>query len=156
MSLKPRWLRCLPAGLVLAAVVLLIVWLVQPRPFSNVIHSDGAVEFYIYTSQVETEHELLSARPDREEMEPILDLLKEGTLRLTGRTRILQWQIEDTLYHLSFYHGEDGVWVQDASFELCTDGMVYVPRDRLGYLCYELRGCDMEAVGKQLEQLLGM
>ena len=156
MSLKQRWLRCLPAGLVLAAVVLLIVWLVQPRPFSNVIHSDGAVEFYIYTSQVETEHELLSARPDREEMEPILDLLKEGTLRLTGRTRILQWQSEDTLYHLSFYHGEEDVWVQDASFELCTDGMIYVSHDWLGYLCYELRGCDMEAINGRLEQMLGM
>ena len=154
MSLKQRWLRCLPAGLVLAAVVLLIVWLVQPRPFSNVIHSDGAVEFYIYTSQVETEHELLSARPDREEMEPILDLLKEGTLRLTGR--ILQWQSEDTLYHLSFYHGEEDVWVQDASFELCTDGMIYVSHDWLGYLCYELRGCDMEAINGRLEQMLGM
>ena len=156
MSLKQRWLRCLPAGLVLAALVLAIVWLVQPRAFSDVIHSDNAVEFYIYTTDFETDHELLSARPQREEMEPLLDLLKEGTLRLTGRTLILRWQSEDTLYHLSFYHGEDGLWVQDASFGLCTDGMVYVPHDWLGYLCYELTGCDMEAINAQLGQMLGM
>ena len=156
MSLKRKWLRCLPAGLILAALVLVIAWLVQPRAFSDVIHSDGADEFYVYTSSVETEHELLSDRPNREEMEPLLALLKEGTLRLTGRSRMIQWQIEDTLYHLSFYHGEDGVWVQDASFDLCTDGMVYISHDWLGYLCYELNGCDMEAVDAQLEQILRM
>jgi len=156
MSLKQRWLRCLPAGLVLAALVLAVLWLTKPRAFSDVIHSDGATEFYIYTSEVETEHELLSVRPDRKEMEPLLDLLKEGTLRLTGRTHILQWQMEDTLYHLSFYHGEGDMWVQDADFALCTDGMVYVPHDWLGYLCYELTGCDMEAIKAQLEQMLGM
>ena len=60
MTLKQRWLRCLPSGLILAALVLLIVWLVQPRAFSDVIRSDGAEEFYVYTSSVETEHELLS------------------------------------------------------------------------------------------------
>ena len=156
MSLKRRWLRCLPAGLILAALVLVIAWLVQPRAFSEVIHSDGADEFYIYTSEVETEHELLSARPEREEMEPLLDLLKEGTLRLTGRSRMIQWQAEDNLYHLSFYHGEDGMWVQDASFALCTDGRVFVSHDWLGYLCYELSGCDLDAVDARLAQMLGM
>ena len=156
MTLKQRWLHCLPAGLILAALVLLIVWLVQPRAFSDVIRSDGADEFYVYTSSVETERELLSARPNRKEMEPLLDLLKEGNLRLTGRSRMIQWQIEDTLYHLSFYHGEDGVWAQDASFDLCTDGMVYISHDWLGYLCYELNGCDMEAVSAHLEQILRM
>jgi len=156
MSLKRRWLRCLPAGLILAALVLVIAWLVQPRAFSDVIHSDGADEFYIYTSEVETEHELLSARPEREEMEPLLDLLKEGTLRLTGRSRMIQWQAEDNLYHLSFYHGEDGMWVQDASFALCTDGRVFVSHDWLGYLCYDLSGCDLDAVDARLAQMLGM
>lgn len=156
MSLKRRWLRCLPAGLILAALVLVIAWLVQPRAFSDVIHSDGADEFYIYTSEVETEHELLSARPEREEMEPLLDLLKEGTLRLTGRSRMIQWQVEDNLYHLSFYHGEDGMWVQDASFDLCTDGRVFVSHDWLGYLCYDLSGCDLDAVDARLAQMLGM
>ena len=156
MSLKRRWLRCLPAGLILAALVLVIAWLVQPRAFSDVIRSDGADEFYIYTSEVETEHELLSARPEREEMEPLLDLLKEGTLRLTGRSRMIQWQAEDNLYHLSFYHGEDGMWVQDASFALCTDGRVFVSHDWLGYLCYDLSGCDLDAVDARLAQMLGM
>lgn len=156
MSLKQRWLRCLPVGLILAALVLVIAWLVQPRAFSDVIRSDGAEEFYLYTSEVETEHELLSARPNREEMEPILDLLKEGTLRLTGRSRMIQWQAEDNLYHLSFYHGEDGMWVQDASFDLCTDGRIFVSHDWLGYLCYELSGCDIEAVDARLAQMLGM
>ena len=156
MSLKQRWLRCLPAGLILAALVLVIAWLVQPRAFSDVIHSDGAEEFYLYTSSVETEHELLSARPDREEMEPLLDLLKEGSLRLTGRARTIQWQVEDTLYHLSFYHGEGGMWVQDASFDLCTDGRIFVSHDWLGYLCYDLSGCDMEAVNALLAQMLSM
>ena len=156
MSLKERWLRCLPAGLILAALVLAAVWLTQPRAFSNVIRSDGATEFYVYTSAVENGHELLSARPDREGMEPLLDLLNEGTLRLRGRTRTIQWQMEDTLYHLSFYHGEEDLWVQDASFALCTDGMVYISHDWLGYLCYELTGCDMEAADTCLMQMLGM
>lgn len=156
MSLKQRWLRCLPVGLILAALVLVIAWLVQPRAFSDVIRSDGAEEFYLYTSEVETEHELLSARPNREEMEPILDLLKEGTLRLTGRSRMIQWQAEDNLYHLSFYHGEDGMWVQDASFDLCADGRIFVSHDWLGYLCYDLSGCDLDAVDARLAQMLGM
>lgn len=144
MSLKQRWLRCLPAGLILAALVLVIVWLVYPRSFSDVICSD------------ETEHELLSARPEHEEMEPLLDLLKEGTLRLTGRSRMIQWQTGDTLYHLSFYHGEDGMWVQDTSFDLCTDGRIFISHDWLGYLCYELSDCDMEAINALLAQMLGM
>ena len=73
-----------------------------------------------------------------------------------GRSRMIQWQAEDNLYHLSFYHGEDGMWVQDASFALCTDGRVFVSHDWLGYLCYDLSGCDLDAVDARLAQMLGM
>ena len=46
--------------------------------------------------------------------------------------------------------------MQDADFNLCTDGMVYVHHDWLGYIRYRLTGCDMDAVESALLALPGM
>lgn len=151
-----RWLQCLPAGLLLAAVVLTLVWLSQPRSFSDFFRVEQSTEFYIYTTSAGTHHELFEARPDREGIASLLELLETGSLRLKGRSRTIMWDAEETLFHLSFYHGEGDQWIEDADFDLCTDGMVYVHHDWLGYLHYQLTGCDMDAVEVELSRLLGL
>ena len=151
-----RWLRCLPAGFVLAAIVLAILWFVQPLDFSKIAPADSATEFYIYTTDAGASHELQDARPEKDTMAPLLELLNAGTVRLDGRSRSIQWASEDTLYHLSFYPDESGVWVRDADFALCTDGMLYVPHDWLGYIRYRLTNCDITAVDAELRQILGI
>lgn len=46
--------------------------------------------------------------------------------------------------------------MEGADFDLCTDGMVYVHHDWLGYLRYRLTGCDMEQVDAALTRLLNI
>lgn len=150
-----RWLKYLPAGLLLAAAVLVLVWLGRPRSFGEFAPVEASTEFYIYTTSAQTGgHEFREARPGREEIALLLALLEEGNLRLTGRSRFIQWDAGETLFNLSFYHGEDDRWVEDAGFDLCTDGTVYVHRDRLGYLHYRLTSCDMDAIEAELFRIL--
>jgi len=152
-----RWLKCLPAGMVLAAVVLTLLWLGRPQSFAEFAPVEQSSEFYIYTTSAQTgSHEFREARPDLEEMTLLLELLETGSLRLKGRSRFIQWDAEETLFHLSFYHGEDDRWVEDAGFDLCTDSMVYVHHDWLGYLHYQLTGCEMDAVETELLRLLSI
>ena len=152
-----RWLRYLPAGLILAAAVLALVWLVRPRSFTEFAPVEQSTEFYIYTTSAQVGgHEFREARPDREEIAPLLELLETGTLRLKGRARNIMWDAEETLFSLSFCHIEGTGWVEDAGFDLCTDGMVYTHHDWLGFLAYELRGCDMDPIEAELLRLLGI
>lgn len=151
-----RWLNYLPAGLLLAAAVFVLMWLVRPQSFGEFAPVEQSTEFYIYTTGAGTTHELREAWPDQEEIAPLLALLENGIFRLKGRSRFIQWDAEETLFNLSFYHGEGDRWVEDADFDLCTDGMVYVHRGWLGYLHYQLTGCDMDAVEAELLRLLGI
>ena len=143
-------------GLLAVLVICLLTGALYAQPFADFANVDRATEFYIYTTSAGTGHVFQESRPSRQEMANLLELLEVGSLRLGGRSRYIQWEGEDALYHISFYHEENGVWDQDANFCLCTDGMVYVHHEWLGYICYRLTGCDMEAVKAALLALPGM
>ena len=144
------------AALVAVLSVCLFIGLLYSQPFADFANADESTAFYIYTTSAGAGHEFQESRPSREEMAPLLELLEAGSLRLAGRSRYIQWESEDALYRLFFCHEENGVWVQDADFNLCTDGMVYVHHDWLGYIRYRLTGCDMDAVESALLALPGM
>ena len=135
--------------------ICLLMGALYSQPFADFANADRATEFDIYTTSAGAGHVFQESQPSREEMAPLLELLEAGSLRLDGRSRYIQWEQEDTLYHIFFYH-ESGVWAEDAEFYLCTDGMVYVQHDWLGYIRYRLTGCDMEAVDAALRALPGM
>ncbi len=150
---RSHWLI---SGLTAVLVLLLLAGTFYSQRFADFAGADGATEFYICTTNAGVGHEFRESRPSREEITPLLELLGEGTLRLDGRSRYIQWDAKDTLYHFSVYHEGDGGWVEDADFDLCTDGMVYVHHDWLGYLRYRLTGCDMEQVDAALTRLLNI
>ena len=56
-----RWLRCLPAGFLLAALVLLLLWLNQPRSFSEVAGIEENTVFSVYTTAETPQRELMMA-----------------------------------------------------------------------------------------------
>ena len=144
------------AVLAVVLAVCLLVGALYAQPFADFAKVDRATEFYIYTTSAGAGHVFQESRPSRQEMAALLELLEVGSLRLDGRSRYIRWEGEDALYHLSFYYEENGVWDQDANFDLCTDGMVYVHHQWLGYICYRLTGCDMDAVETALMTLPGM
>ena len=152
MTLKQRWLRCLPAGLILAALVLTVAWVMRPQSFTELIPMEQAVEFSVHTTGSREQHVIRESFLDLEEIEPLLDLLQDGTLRFRGRSRGLAGDPEETMYRLYSYR-KDGL---PEDFYLCTDGMVHIWHERIGFVHYRLSGCDMEAVVVQLEQMLGM
>lgn len=156
MSLKQRWLRCLPAGFLLAAIVLGIVWLAQPRAFLRFAPLDEATEIHIYTTDAGEAHKLQEARPSQAELRPLLEVLSGAEVKLEGRSRNIQWRGEDTLYSLFAGHDENDTWVVDADFDLCTDGSLYVYKGWLGHLRYRLTGCDLERVNAALTELVGI
>jgi len=148
-----RWLQYLPAGFLLAAVVLAVIWLVRPRLFVDVIRTEQAVEFSILcTSNAGGQHTNREAWLSQEEIEPLLELLQGGTLRFDSRSPALEWATGETMYRLFAYRA-DGL---PEDFYLCTDGMIHVWHDRVGFLHYRLIGCDMDAVETELSRLLGM
>lgn len=156
MSLKQRWLRCLPAGLLLAALVLGIVWLTQPRAFLQFAPLDKATEIHLYTMDAGAGHAFREARPSQEELQPLLEALSGAEVKLVGRSRNIRWQQEDTLYSLFAGHEENGAWVMDADLDICTDGYLYVYKGWLGNLRYRLTDCDMGRVNAALAKLVGM
>ena len=156
MSLKQRWLRCLPAGFLLAAVVLGIVWLAQPRAFLQFAPLDKATEIHVYTTDAGETHAFQEARPSQAELEPLLEALSGAEVKPMGRSRNIRWEKEDTLYSLFAGHDENDTWVVDADFDLCTDGHLYVHKGWLGYLRYQLTGCDMVRVNTALAELVGI
>ena len=77
MRLKERWLRCLPAGLLLAAIVLGVIWLAQPRAFLRFAPLDAATEIHIFTTDAGAVHALQEARPSQAELVGITDIPEE-------------------------------------------------------------------------------
>jgi len=156
MPLKQRWLRCLPAGLLLAALVLGAIWLAQPRAFLQFAPLDRSTEIHVHTTDAGEIHAFQEARPSQTELQPLLEELTPSRVKLAGRSRNIRWQKEDTLYSLFAGHDEVGAWVVDAHFDFCTDGNLYVHKGWLGYLRYELIDCDLERVNAALAELMGI
>ena len=149
-------------GLVLALVLLTLAWAFRPRSFADFSNMEQATDFSVYPINMGAEHEFREARPDREEIGPLLDLLAEASMRLDGRC---WWITTDpsegqVLYHFCLTHIERNHWALDAQFNLCSDGMLYTPLYigdlSLGYARYQLSGCDMDAVCAEIQRLLGM
>ena len=86
----------------------------------------------------------------------MLEALSGAEVKLAGRSRNIMWQQEDTLYRVFAGHDENGAWVVDADFDICTDGFLYVHKGWLGYLQYRLTGCDPEQVNAALAELVGI
>lgn len=156
MSLKQRWLRCLPAGLLLAALVLAVVWLMRPGAFLRFAPLDDATDIHLYTMDAGVGHAFREARPSQEELQPLLEALSGAEVKLAGRSRNIQWRQEDTLYSLFAGHEEDGAWVMDADLDICTDGYIYVYKGWLGNLRYRLTDRHVAGVNAALAELVGM
>ena len=151
-----RWLKYLPAGLLLAAVVLVLAWLMRPRSFAEFAPAEHVAEVYLYTTSVHVDgHELYEAWPDREEVEPLLNLLEPGMLRFKSRSRQIEWEPEETLFHLAFVCEQEDGRTEVVGIDLCTDGMVYIHHSWLGFIGYRL-SCDMDAIESELMRLLGI
>ena len=152
-----RWLRCLPAGFLLAALVLLLLWLNQPRSISEVAGIEENTVFSVYTTAETPQRELMMAHPEREEIEPLLSLLESGTVRWKGVCRTITWETDQRLYHIYVEaYSPEGEWLKSVSLDLRSDGAFYRMVGEWGYLRYELSGCDMSAVLMELEALTGM
>ena len=95
------------------------------------------------------------SRPDldAEEQARVLSLLEGGRLRWRGFSRSIVYSGE-TLYSFSLSHLEDGTCVQDARFELLSDGTLYNVWYNVGYTRFRLENVDMEALCRELDGLL--
>lgn len=152
-----RWLRCLPAGFLLAAVVLLLLWLNQPRSFSEVAGVGENSYFSVSTTDNTPQRELMEAWPEREEIEPLLSLLESGEVHWKGFRRNITWEADQSLYHLYVdTWSPEGDWQGNTGLALRSDGMLYKTVGEWGYLWYEVSGCDLPAVLAELEALTGM
>lgn len=160
--MKQKRARYILGGLVLALALLALVWTFRPRSFADFSNMEQATDFYITTTSFEPGYEFREARPGREEIGPLLDLLEGASIRLDSRSRAITWDSKNgqNLYHLYFDHVEEDHWALDAEFSLRSDGMLYTPLFigdlSLGYACYQFSDCDMGAVDAELQQLLGM
>lgn len=160
--MKKKRARYIFGGLVAALVVLALMWTFRSRSLADFSHMEQATDFYVYTTDTRAGHELREARPGREEIGPLLDLLAEASIRLDGRSRTINWVPAEsqTLYHFYFAQVEEDRQILDAQFELRSDGMLYTPlyigNLSLGFARYQLSGCDMMAVNKEIQRLLGM
>lgn len=145
----------------MALVLLTLAWAFRPRSFADFSNMEQATDFSVYPINIGADG-FRAARPDREEIDPLLDLLAEASMSLNGRCR---WIMTDpsegqVLYRFCLTHIEENHWVLDAQFNLCSDGMLYTPLYigdlSLGYARYQLSGCDMDAVCAEIQRLLGM
>ena len=100
--MKMLTIKQMIAALVAVLSVCLFIGLLYSQPFADFANADESTAFYIYTTSAGAGHEFQESRPSREEMAPLLELLEAGSLRLTGRSRYIQWESEDALYRLFF------------------------------------------------------
>ena len=149
-----RWFRYLPAGLILAALTMALVWIARPHGFLDIMPMEQATSFYVWTTS--GQGQFYDAHPDREELEPLLELLEPAKLRLESRNSRIKWDRDEWYFGFSCSRPEGGGWVEVAGFDLGTDGMVYTYHDRLGTLDYQLTDCDMDAIEAELLRLLGI
>lgn len=160
--MRNRRKSILVAGLFLAAV-LTLVWTARPRSFLEVFPMDQAESFYVWTSSGQYHEKLVfyDAYPEREELEPLLELLEPGKLRLVkcaprGRSGI---PINRGAWYFGFScSSRDGDgWIETAGFDLCTDGRVETYQSWCRpwpIWIYQMSDCDMNAIESELMRLL--
>ena len=135
-------------GVVIVLCAAVLLW---PVPFARYANTAG-VEYMTLLSR-ESGASRSRSDLDAEEQARVLSLLEGGQLRWRGFSRSIVYSGE-TLYSFSLSHLEDGTCVQDARFELLSDGMLYNVWYNVGYTCFRLENVDMEALCRELDGLL--
>ena len=140
--------------LVLIPVALTLYAKLWSQSFYDFAHLDRATRLYIVSARNITE-DIPQVTLEKEEFQPLVDVLGNATVRFDGRSRFVRWDAADNSYDLYFQHYENNEPVLDADIALCSDGLIYVHLGpRLGHLRYRLENCDMDAVAAVLDAFL--
>ena len=139
----------LALGAVIALCAAVLLW---PVPFTRYANT-AEVEYMTLLSR---ESGTSRSRPDLtpEELGQVLSLLEGGRLRWRGFCRNIVYSGGETLYSVTLSHMENGACVQDARFELLSDGTLYNVWYNVGYTRFHLESVDMEALCRTLDGLL--
>lgn len=138
---------------ILALILFAKLW---SQSFYDFAHLDKATRLYIVSPRNITE-DIPQVTLEKEEFQPLIDVLENATVHFDGRSRFVRWDAADNNYDLYFQHYENNDTVLDADIALCSDGMMYVHLGaRLGHLRYRLENCDIDAVTAVLDDLLGI
>ena len=142
--------------LVLVPVTLTLYAKLWSQSFYDFAHLDRATQLYI-VSPGKIEEDIPQVILEKQEFQPIVDVLGSTTVRFDGRSRFVRWDAADNKYDLYFQHYENNESVLDADIALCSDGMMYVHLGaRFGHLRYRLENCNIDAVTAVLDDLLGI
>ena len=142
--------------LVLIPVALTLYAKLWSQSFYDFAHLDRATRLYIVSVR-SIEEDIPQVTLEKEEFQPLVNVIGNATVRFDGRSRFVRWDATDNKYDLYFQHYENNESVLDADIALCSDGMMYVHLGaRLGHLRYRLEKCDIDAVAVVLDDLLGI
>lgn len=140
--------------LVLVPIALTLYAKLWSQSFYDFAHLDRATRLYIVSARNITE-DIPQVTLEKEEFQPLVDVLGNATVRFDGRSRFVRWDAADNSYDLYFQHYENNEPVLGADIALCSDGLIYVHLGpQLGHLRYRLENCDMDAVAAVLDALL--
>ena len=143
-------------ALVLIPVALTLYAKLWSQSFYDFAHLDKATQLYIVSPR-NIEEDIPQVILEKQDFQPLVDVLGSATVRFDGRSRFVRWDAADNSYDLYFQHYENNESVLDADIALCSDGMMYVHLGaRLGHLRYRLENCDIDAVVAVLDGLLGI
>ena len=141
-------------GILLLTVILALAWMERPRDFLDVQPMDQAEKFYVWT----TSGQFSDTHPQREEMEPLLELLESAKLRPKSRGSRMEWDGNERHFGFSCSRPDGIGWVEVAGFDLYIDdstGRVYFYHRWWDSIEYQLTDCDMHAIEAELLRLLG-
>lgn len=137
---------------VLTAILVMLVSFAKlwSQSFYDFAHLDQATRLYI-SSVRNIEEPIPQVILEKEEFQPLVDVLGSATVRFEGRSRFVRWDAADNCYDLYFQHYENNETVLDADIALCSDGLMYVHLGshlgaQLGHLRYRLENCNIDAV----------
>ena len=143
-------------ALVLIPVALTLYAKLWSQSFYDFAHLDKATQLYIVSPR-NIEEDIPQVILEKQDFQPLVDVLGSVTVRFDGRSRFVRWDVAGNKYDLYFQHYENNESVLDADIALCSDGMMYVHLGaRLGHLRYRLENCDIDAVVAVLDGLLGI
>ena len=143
-------------ALVLIPVALTLYAKLWSQSFYDFAHLDKATQLYIVSPR-NIEEDIPQVILEKQDFQPLVDVLGSVTVRFDGRSRFVRWDAAGNKYDLYFRHYENNESVLDADIALCSDGMMYVHLGaRLGHLRYRLENCDIDAVVAVLAGLLGI
>ena len=153
-----RWMRGHSRGVgCLVMLAVMLAFLLRPVSFQELTHADRATEFML-TAFVGGPDSVLEAYPTRAEIDPLLEELETGTAHFWGRQRNISWSEDQQVYTFWLSHAEGDQGILDARFDLRSDGLLYTPlylgNRHLGYICYQLKDCDLSAAVEQMNTLL--